>query len=324
MNTEPGKLDSLEAIQTLMKAALAELKAGRIDEAQRLAARIITECTPDDCQAFIAMSGNVWLDSVHMSGERAEVAKKLIGVGAILIGRGILADALGSFTKATELAEDLRNQNLMFPLLVLGVKGAVEAAGQTTAPPSSEPVTLDSESAIEALLEAAWNAARAGRLDEGRRLAGRLFIEVELATCARWLQKAGRLWIESVKLVPGQAAVVQRRIDAAAAFIVKEQFADALTMLEQAARFAVNAPVQHPAFPVLLMGVKGAVEDQQRLVRYKALIAKGVEAMARPGGKPEAAACFEEALVLLPSSPDTETERRLRGRLEEMLKAART
>lgn len=150
-----------------------------------------------------------------------------------------------------------------------------------------------------------------------------MFIEVELATCARWVQNAGRLWIESVKLVPGKAAVVQRRIDAAAGLIVREQFADALTMLEQAAGFAANAPVQHPAFPVLLMGVKGAVEDQQRLVRYKALVAEGVEAMATPGRKAQAAACFEQALALLPTSPATETQRKVRARLEEMLKIAR-
>ena len=316
-------LDSLDAIQTLMKAALAELNAGRIDEAKRLTTRVVTETTPEDCQAFIAMSGNAWLDSVPLDGERAAVAKELIGTGAILVGRGILPDALGCFTKATDLAADFPKQNLMFPLLVLGVKGAVETA-QAAAQTPSEPGTLDTEAAIEALLEAAWNAARAGRLDEGRRLAGRLFIEVELATCARWVQNAGRLWIESVKLVPGKAAVVQRRIDTAAGLIVREQFADALTMLEQAAGFAANAPVQHPAFPVLLMGMKGAVEDQQRLVRYKALVAEGVEAMATPGRKAQAAACFEQALALLPTSPETETQRKLRARLEEMLKVART
>jgi tetratricopeptide (TPR) repeat protein len=321
---EPQKLDSLDALQALMKTALAELAAQRMAEAQRLTMRIFSECALEDCKAFIAISGNVWLDSVNLSGERAEVAKHLIGAGAILIGRGIFKDALGAFMKANELAADRPNQNLMFPLLIFGLKGVVGAADSKADAPSKEPGPLKTEADITGLLEAAWNAARAGRLDEGRRLAGRLFIEVELAECAKWVQNAGRLWIQSVKLPPAQAAVANGLIANASDFVKQEKFAEALPLLEQAAGFAANAPVQHPAFPVLLMGIKGAIEDQQLRARYKALVAQGVQAMAAPGGKEQAAVCFEQAMALLPTSPRTEAENKIRRQLEGMIKAARS
>lgn len=320
---EPAKLGNLESFKALMLTALAALKAGRTEEATRLIARFFTECAPADCEAFVAMSGNIWLDSVALSGERAEVAKKLIGVAAVLVGRGQLADAHGALIKAAELAADRPNPNLMLPLLTLGLGGLAQAGRPQPAEPRNEPATLKTEGDVESLLAAAWGAAREGRFAEGRRLAGRFFIELDLATCASRVQNAGRLWIESVKLAPAQAAVATRLIAAAAELIGREDFAAAVPLLEQAGSFAANAPVQHPAFPVLLMGLKGAVEDAQLLARYKALVDQGMKAMTTPGGKAQAAVCFEQALAILPHSADAEAERRVRSRLEEMLKIAR-
>lgn len=124
---EPAKLGSIENVQAIMKLAMAAVKAERMDEARRLMTRIFVECTPNACRNVLNAAADIWLDSLNTAGLAPAAAKSLIDQGAALVAGGKLSEGLALFNQATALAREVSGQNMMFPLLLIGVKGAAAA-----------------------------------------------------------------------------------------------------------------------------------------------------------------------------------------------------
>lgn len=317
---EPKKIDTPQAAQAVMLAAMEAVKRDDVPEAKRLMTRVFRETIPSDGAAFLGMAGDLWLESLAWPADQAAKAKTLIASGAALAGEGRYQEALAILNQATAMAAGDGRQHMLFPLLVLGVRGAADAAPRAA---SGEPAVLDSPAAVDELFAAVIKAVREERALDAKRMAGRFFEEVSLPDCAQTVLAAGGKWLETAGLDGGRIALARRLIESAADMVLRERFAEALPLLRQCAQMAADNPNQHPTLLVLFMGVESAMQGQARRARYRELVDRGVKAMASPGGKAEAASLFEQALALLPAPPRTDAERGIRAKLEAMIRVAR-
>jgi predicted O-linked N-acetylglucosamine transferase (SPINDLY family) len=296
--------------EQMLAAAIAELRAGRLADAERIA-RALCEQAPNEARAF------------HLAGVLAHQLKRgdaaaLLGravaldphlaeahndLGAVLAAGGALAEALTSFERAVALKpgyDEARN-NLARALRSVGRvdEAAVQFRHLLAVAPGSPVVHFDLALALELTADVADAeehyrkaiALRSEFLDAHLRLAG-------------LLQRSGR-WPEALAaaeraaaIAPGNAGV---RNNLGNILRVMDRQADAITQYEAALRIDPNSFAAHYNLGMALRGETRIAEAREHFARALALKPDLMEA--------ELAQCIAELPAVYASTAEIDERR---------------
>jgi predicted O-linked N-acetylglucosamine transferase (SPINDLY family) len=297
--------------ERLLAAAVAELRAGRLSDAERIA-RSLCDQAPNEARAF-HLAGVLAHqlkrdDAASLLGRAVAIDPQLAEAhndrGVVLAAGGALAEALSSFERAVALKPgyaEARN-NLARALCSVGRldEAAMQFERVLTAVPGSPLVHVELATVFEL-------AAESARAEQHYRQAIALrpdFLDAHLRLAAL-LQRAGR-WPEAlaaaelaVGIAPRDAGV---RNNLGNILRAMERHADAIAQYETALRIDPNSVAAHYNLGMALRGETKIAEARAHFARALALKPDFLEA--------ELAQCIAELLPVYASTAEIDERRR--------------